>query len=284
MGANTGARDHRELEPVDLFEFLRTLEVAAHRKKLTRMQERVARLTAYDSAGTTGGGVVVNAARTAEELGISERRVWVHFAALVEAGWFVQTMKPTRGTGSSPGRRARYQCTRPLLDLGLLPDDYQLPVNDQLPYGENDDPPVDKPPRRPNRVQHSRSQPSDGNDDSRVTAPSAKPASDRPTPAESSDGFGDNRLTVLEESSDGRERENGTLSPSGGSPTDVTPDRVKQPTKPQTAREKPVDKPPVDNDPAYDFAGAFARVRSSMAAMPRHARPTPPPIDRPDRE
>jgi hypothetical protein len=67
---------------------------------------------------------------------------------------------------------------------------------------------------------------------------------------------------------------------------DQNPDHASSPDLPNhRVKPRPVDKRPVDS-PAADlgFAGAFARVRSSLAAMPRHARPTPPPIDRPDRE
>ncbi|HEY9413153.1 MAG TPA: hypothetical protein VIQ30_00205 [Pseudonocardia sp.] len=271
MGANTGAP-----EPVDLFTFLRTVEVAAARKKLTRQQERVARLIAYDSAGTTGGGVVVNDEKVAIELGISSRRVWVHFKALVEAGWFVRTTAPTRGIGSSPGRRAKYQCTTPVLDLGLMSAADLPEIPDQLPFPEPAEP-VDKP---PSRLTVPRSASAHETPESRLTVPRPNSATDRPTPAESSDGFGDNRLTVLEESSDGAKRENSTHSPSGVTPADGYPSTpVPQQPKPQDARE-PVDNRPVD----VNFASAFARVRASIGAMPRHARPTPPPIHRPDRE
>ena len=53
-------------------------------------------------------------------------------------------------------------------------------------------------------------------------------------------------------------------------------------------RRPPVDKPTVDKTAAAaSWSGAIANVRAAMAAAtstPRHARPTPPPIDRPDRE
>lgn len=271
MSANTGAP-----EPVDLFEFLRSIEVAAHRKKLTRMQERVARLTAMDSAGATGGGVVINAAQIAIELGITERSVWTHFSAVCEAGWFTQTVKPTRGTGRTPGRRARYQCMRPVLDLGLLPPDHLQPADDQLP--------IDVPVDNPSRVQDSRSAPSDEYPNNRLKVSSGESSSDRPTPAESSEGFGSNRMKVLRESYEGPEREDFRHSPSGGSPSDELPTTpVPQQPKPQDARE------PVDNRTADDaWAAMNATVREKLAAAAaanaRHARPAPVGNVRPDRE
>lgn len=273
MSVNTGAP-----EPVGLFEFLRVLEVAGHRKKLTRMQERIARLTALDSNTATGSGVVINAARTALELGISERSVWIHFSALCEAGWFVQTVAPTRSSGKTPGRRARYQCTRPPLDLGLLPIEYLAAeiADGQLPIDLTEDRPVDN----SNRVQKSGLAPSTENDDSHMKVRGGESANDRPTPAESSEGFDHNRLKVLAESSEGPERENCTHSSSCGTPSNVTPTGLPQLGKPQTAREKPVDKPSDDDW----LAPVREKLAAAVAAHARHARPAPVGNVRPDGE
>lgn len=289
MAKNTGAPPPRDdLEPVDLFEFLRSIEVAAHRKKITRMQERVARLTAMDSTGTSGAGVVVNVARTAAELGITTRSVWIHMRALVEAGWFVQTVTPTRGTGGSPGRRARYQCTRPPLDLGLISVDDLPAINespdDPLPFQIPDAEPVDN----ANRVQSARSEPSDENASNRVKVSDIEPSSDSSTPAESCEGFGGNRMKVSAKSYEGAERGNFTLSASGGTPSDELPSTpVPQEPKPQDTRGA-VDNRSVDKAGPAAWAGMMTKLRDAMTAAestnPRHARPTPPPVVRPDRE
>lgn len=270
LGTYTGVR-----EPVQLFEFLRTIEVAAARKKLTRQQAAVARLVAYDSTGTTGGGVTVNDEKVAIELGISSRQVWTHFKALVDAGWFVRTTAPTRGIGSSPGRRAKYQCTTPVLDLGLA----DLPaIPEQLPFPE----PVDN---SSDRLKVADSGSAHESPDNRLKVPSAESASDRPTPAESSEGFGDNRLKVLEESSEGAEREICTHSPSDVPPADVTPTTDPQQPKPQDTHDEPVDNPATARAASWD--AALARVRENLAAATapanaRHAAPPPAPIVRTD--
>lgn len=165
--------------PVELFEFLRVLEVAGHRRKLTRMVERVARLAAFDSDGTTGQHVVVNVERIAAELGISDRQVWQHFGTARDLGWFTQTQAPARGKQGVPGRRARYCCTVPPLDLGLpgLPDD------DLWITGE--------------RVQDPRAEPADDTTGERVKVARSEPAHVDEEPAETSAGFGGERVRVL---------------------------------------------------------------------------------------
>jgi hypothetical protein len=122
-----------ELERLELFEFLRLVAVALGRGKLTRAQAATAILTALDSDGTSGRGVVVNDKATATELGVSTRQVWRHFHELVSAGWFWQTRKPTRGHKGDGGRRAKYCLTDPRLDLSL---DFRLPGPDSEPSSE----------------------------------------------------------------------------------------------------------------------------------------------------
>lgn len=240
------------------------------------MQERVARLTAMDSAGTSGGGVVLNVTRTATELGVTTDRVWVHFRALVKAGWFIQTVKPTRGLGGGPGRRARYQCTRPTLDLGLL-SATDLPDPEPLPF---DDGPVDN----EDRLLKRRPSPIDDEAQNRLLVPQSEARSDSPTPAESSIGLDPNRLLVSAESSIGAERENNRLSTSDGSPSDeLPPTPVPQEPKPQD-RARPVDKPGVRPGWEDILVGVRANLAAASARNARHARPTPTPIARPERE
>lgn len=113
----------------DLFEFLRTVAIAAYRGKLTRKQAALAVMVALDSDGTTGTGVTVQASKDKDkrgahdltvELGISVSQIWRQFKELRDAGLFVQTSLPARGGRSSEGRRARYRCATPPLDLGLI--------------------------------------------------------------------------------------------------------------------------------------------------------------------
>lgn len=182
---------------VDLFEFLRLVAIAAARGRLTRMQAAVATLTALDSNGTTGTGVVVNAGRTAVELGISERQVWRHFSALDQVGWFIQTTRPTKGERGSRGRRARYRCGRPTIDLGLISAPSIL-----------------------DRVTDSSAETSDDKPSIRVTDPRGELSDDESLTPEPSDSFDPHRLTVSAEPSDIAEREIGTLPTSGGSTSD----------------------------------------------------------------
>lgn len=110
---------------VNLFEFLRTVAVAAYRG---RKQAALAQLVALESDGTSGTGVVVRASKDKPgprdltvELGISVSQVWRQFRELRDGGWFEQTSRPARGARPGEGRAARYRCTVPPLDLGLLP-------------------------------------------------------------------------------------------------------------------------------------------------------------------
>lgn len=225
----------------DLFHFLRTVAVASGRGKLTRVQAAVAVLTALDSDGTTGTGVVVNAGRTAEELDISERQMWRHFRALVAAGWFEQTVKPTKGSAGEGGRRARYRVRVPLLDLGLpgLPTatDRLTPAVEDV----SDD-------RTGVRVTPSRDLVTDDAPQERLTTPTVDVAHDDTAEPVSSDSFGVDRLTVSAEPSDIAEREVGTVPTSDGSTSDGSTSSGPVATEPQDAREaedEPSPTPPV---------------------------------------
>lgn len=218
-------------EQVDLFEFLRTVAVAAGRGQLTRMQAAVATLTALDSDKTTGTGVVVKASQTAVELGISERRVWVHFKALVDAEWFEQTAKPAKGSGGpGTGRRARYRCLRPQLDLGLT-DANRLTA----PRVETSD---DQGSPQADRVTAPSVETSHGFATQRLAGADPKPSRDQPIHRPTSDGFTAQRLMVSGSTSDGPERENGTLPTSGGTTSDgsTTPVALVD-AQPQDARK-----------------------------------------------
>lgn len=70
---------------------------------------------------------------------------------------------------------------------------------------------------------------------------------------------------------------------------DQNPDHVSSPKVPSPkAKRQPVDNRSVDSTPPDGWQRALANVRASMAAAtstnPRHARPTPEPITRPDRD
>lgn len=105
----------REVPP--LFEFLAVLAVALLRRKVTGPQAGIAILVALTSRGTSGERATVDEERLALESGLSTRQVWRHFSALRDAGWFDQTVRPTRGNSDGNGRRARYRLTPARLDL-----------------------------------------------------------------------------------------------------------------------------------------------------------------------
>lgn len=63
---------------------------------------------ALDSNSATGREIGLNAAQVATDRGVSERTVWRHLEQLVDAGWLIQTAKPTYSGRDTGGRRAQY--------------------------------------------------------------------------------------------------------------------------------------------------------------------------------
>lgn len=107
----------RVSEPINLFRFLEHLAIAQGRKIIPAQRASVAMFIALDGKATTGADCRVDAGRIAAEIGLSERQVWRHVAALVEQKWLTQTVKANRRSRGKSGVRAAYRLTEPRLDL-----------------------------------------------------------------------------------------------------------------------------------------------------------------------
>lgn len=95
---------------ITLFAWQRAV-IAAH--QLTDAVRLTALRIALDSTSVSGRDVVVNVAQVAGDVGCSERTVWRRVQSLLDAGWMIQTTKPTYGGKDGRGRRARYQLRTP---------------------------------------------------------------------------------------------------------------------------------------------------------------------------
>lgn len=168
-------------EPVTYFEWTQLLAIALGRRALNPGKAAVGSFVAMSCKGITGVNAYVDAHRIASELDMSERQVWRHVSDLVEAGWFEQTQKPTRGTKGKAGRRARYRLTR--AHVFTSHESTLFRVTDAHVATSHESPEDDTP----------------------------EPSHESPEDAESSDTPDPNRLTLQAESSDIAERGNGTV-------------------------------------------------------------------------
>jgi hypothetical protein len=76
---------------------------------------------ALDSAAASGAEVVVNDVAVAGDVGCSPRTVWRRVQQLLDAGWLIQTSKPTHRGRDQVGRRAGYRLTTPHSDAAARP-------------------------------------------------------------------------------------------------------------------------------------------------------------------
>lgn len=209
--------------------------------------------------------------------GLTVRSVRSHLAALRETYYLIERTD----RGSAGGRRAvadDYRLVMPddvMTRIGLV-DDEQMKRPTESPAGQQDRLPIEP---VDNSQNTGNELPVDKQDHRKLTS------GDEPGTPETERTITGNLLH------DHRKLNVGTPEADFRSPLrepihDQNPDHASSPDLPNLrVKPRPVDKRPVDSPPAeLGFTAAFARVRASMAAMPRHARPTPPPIERPDRE
>lgn len=278
MGANTGAQGPPdELEPIGRFEWeqsLRMLAVPWPTKSLGLL------LATY--ADKNGTNIHPGEEHLARVTGLTVRSVRMHLAALRERYYLLERTD----RGSAGGRRAvadDYRLVMPndvMTRIGLIPAEQATKRPAESPNGQQERlpiEPVDNPHNTGNEL------PVDNQDHRKLTSgdPSGTPETERTITG--------NLLHDHRKSSVGTP-EADFRSPLREPIHDHNPDHASSPDLPNhRVGHPPVDKPPVDK-PAQSaaWAGAIARVQGAMAAataaQPRHARPTPPPVDRPDRE
>lgn len=280
MGANTGAHGPPDdLEPIGRFEWeqsLRMLAVPWPTKSFGLL------LATY--ADKNGTNIHPGEDHLARVTGLTVRSVRMHLAALRETYCLLERTD----RGSAGGRRAvadDYRLVMPndvMIRIGLIPGE-QAKRPAESPTGQQERlpiEPVDNP-----RITGS-SFPVDNQDHRKLVS------GDNSGTPETERTITGNLLHDHRKSSVGSP-EADFRSPLREPIHDQNPDHASSPPEPNPrVAAPPVDKRPVDNSPAAGVSMSWAAIagqaRDAMAAAasgkPRHARATPPPIVRPDRE
>lgn len=281
MGANTGAHGPPdELEPIGRFQWEQSLRMLA-----LPWETKAFGLLLATYAAADGGRIHPGEEVLARDSGLSERTVRRHLEALRERYCLIERVS----SGAAAGRRAGWSDVYRL----VVPDDITDRVEVLLPKPT--------PARRRHLDTPSGMQPKlpirdvDNSENTGHPRPVDNPIHRSPMSGdnERTPDTGDQNTghpatehrTLVTETPDTHDR-----SPVQGPLQDQNNDQNNRGHQPPQVQGEtpPVDKPDVDNPPASMSWLAIAnQARDAMAAAaanPRHARPTPPPIVRPDRE
>jgi DNA-binding transcriptional ArsR family regulator len=269
LGINTGEHGPPDdLEPIGRFQWEQSLRMLA-----LPWPTKSFGLLLATYADKNGTNIHPGEEHLARVTGLTQRSVRTHLAALRETYYLIERTE----RGSAGGRRSiadDYRLVLPndsITRIGLVPHEEATRPPETL-TGQQDKLPIEA---VDNQENTGSSFPVDNPDHRKLIS------GDRKRTPEAHFRITGNSATDHRKSND-RSPEAGFRSPLRTPKQDQNPDQASLTALPQLQGSRPpVDNPAVDNS----WAALNAKVRDSIAAAnARHARPTPPPIVRPNRE
>lgn len=281
MGANTGAQGPPdELEPVDRFEWERMIRMLA----IPRETKGIALLLST-YADRDGTNVHPGEPLLARVTGLSDRSVRRHLSKLRETYFLIERVSRGWYGGRGGDKTDCYRLVVPsdLTDRVTIVSPTGQPRRAQPPKGQQEKLPL-APVDNPQKTGHPRPV-----DNPKDRTPISGLTLKRPDTGDQKTGHPLQKDRTLND----KRPDTGDRPPIKTPLQDQNTDHPSRPDLPSyRADDPPVDNDPVDNSApsraAADWNTVIGKVRDRMAAAntanPRHARPNPDPIVRPDRE